>query len=136
LAASACHSATSLSVRNSFPSNSVGRSKGVTVAFVKIPEGLDLPTLSSAAHRLWQVGACAISVANDNNKTAVSNNRRRRQLWKTLFDRGKLTSSPKYFRSDYTILPLSRRFEEPIVRVIVSLDRLFDRIRGRFSFTP
>ncbi|PYS43690.1 MAG: hypothetical protein DMG14_00015 [Acidobacteria bacterium] len=29
---------------------------------------------------------------------------------------------PKYFRSDRTILPLSRRFEEAIVHVIVALD--------------
>ena len=29
---------------------------------------------------------------------------------------------PKYFRSDRTIIPLSRRFEEAIVHVIVALD--------------
>src|SRR5436309_13026653 len=35
---------------------------------------------------------------------------------------GRSLSYPKYFRSDCTILPLHRRFEEAIVHFIVALD--------------
>src|SRR5437763_5556202 len=52
---------------------------------------------------------------------------------------GRSLSYPKYFRSDCTILPLHRRFEEAIVHFIVALDLkavtqiLTDRLTGGCS---